>query len=846
MPGGTQAATVGEVVDHLNATYCGKMGVEFEHLESLEERRWWAEKLESSGQQMSVAEKRNALSLLTMAEEFEDFMAKKFVSFKRYSGEGAESMLPALDTVFRTATENGVEEVVVGMPHRGRLAFLVSMLDYSASKLFFKVRGKSEFPSTMSGSNTDDVTSHIAASTDRVYGRDARPLHVSLLHNSSFLEIAGSVAAGKARAKQRDGASAMAVQVHGDSAFSGQGCVAEGFSLSQLPGFTTGGSVHLIVNNQLGFTTMAPESRSSPHASDGAKSVAAPVLHVNGDSLDDVARAAKLATEYRCRFGKDVVIDLVVFRRHGHNEVDEPAFTQPAMYERIRATASLPSRYAAQLVAQGVVKPDHPAKLSSRFSNHLNAELDASANYSPSEGDVDAFAGKWAGMKQATRETLAASVPTGVAPESLLAIGRQSVSLPDGLAPHSRLLRTHVQAREKALERAASGEVSVDWATAEAMAMGSLMQEGYNVRLAGQDCKRGTFSQRHMEMVDQSTGAFFCPLSQLPASRGWCEVVNSNLSELAVLAFELGHSWESAKTLCLWEAQFGDFVNGAQLLIDSFLIGSEAKWLRQSGITLMLPHGYDGAGPEHSSARIERFLQSSDHLPPPPAPRGVGTDAGSDSIDVTGPEDVNLLVANCTTPANFFHLLRRQMHREFRKPLVVAGPKTMLRLPEATSSLADMAPGTCFQSVLPDQVSERASAPRRVLLVSGKAYYDLAKARAERGEEQSTAIVRVEELSPFPTARVLEEVTRLASTNDSSSSSGEGVEVVWAQEEPANMGAWSFARAHLDGPLRNAGLGQLLYVGRPALPVPAVGLGEAHKQQVSQFLADAFPNSSSA
>lgn len=840
--------------------YCGAIGAEFEHIDVAAERVWWAQQLETympsvSGFQMTTGQRRNVYTLLQQAEQFELFVAKKWPSFKRYSGEGTDSMLPALDALFAAAASRGVSDVVIGQAHRGRLGLLTSILRYPARKLFHKIGGNNDIPDSVQG--IDDVSSHIGACTDRSYGSgsDARTLHLTLLPNSSHLEAINPVAVGKTRARRDEsGRDAMCLLIHGDAAASGQGVVAETYALSRLEGYSVGGTVHVITNNLLGFTADASAGRSSTYASDVSKTVGAPVLHVNGESMREVLLACRLAADYRATFGKDVVIDLIGYRRHGHNELDEPSFTSPLLYSRIRARQTFPASYASSLMSAGEISPEQHRALIDRLQTHLETEFKATAAFSPSTGslgvgsstggtpgthvvsDGTAFSGRWKNMRQAAPAEMMHSPATGVAVSELLRVGAASVALPPSFHAHDRLLRSHVHARLQSLGSADGEGSAVDWSTAEALAFGTLLEAGYRVRISGQDAQRGTFSHRHAVFVDQKDGSTHIPLNHLSTktgdgdASGRFSAVSSPLSEFAVAGFELGYSWESPRGLVLWEAQFGDFANGAQIVIDQMLSGCETKWLRQSGLVLLLPHGYDGAGPEHSSARIERFLQLCNSqavgrgaacLDPSRLPAGHS--------DKALHEAPNMVVAVPTTPANYFHLLRRQLARPFRKPLVIAAPKTLLRLPAAVSALSEMGSGTRFEPVLGDPLFSGASPEspalgvRRLVFVSGKLYYELSKRRDDlRGSGDSgIALVRIEELCPFPSDRLQ---TQLRSFPAASS-------VVWCQEEPANAGSWVWAEAHIAPVLAAEGRPPLVFIGRPALAAPAVGLSKMSKRQ---------------
>jgi len=845
----------------LLAAYCGQIGSETAHLESAEERAWWANALETASPGLTPAERRNAHVFLQKADVFEAFLGKKRPGFKRYSGEGTEGSLLAADAVFAAAAAAGVADVVVGQAHRGRLALLME-LGYPPRKLLSKIEGNDDFPAAQPG--VDDVSSHAFISVERRYAGGRT--RVSLLPNPSHLEAINPVAAGKVRAKRDSGSSpsALCVILHGDAAVSGQGVVAETFQMADLIGYTIGGTVHVISNNQVGYTAEgAVAGRSSRYASDVAKVVAAPVLHVNGEDTEALVRAARLAVAYRTAFGKDVVLDVIGYRRHGHNEVDEPRFTNPTMYAAVTGRPSFADTYANALVARGEVSRESIAGLRSKLEEHLNAELVAArTTFTAASGTIGAdatrtaFGGSWGAMRQATTEELDSSPPTGVAIEVLRSIAAASVAVPPGFVVHDRLVRGHSKPRLALASPDASpaGAPLIDWSTAEALAFGSLLLEGNTVRLSGQDVERGTFSQRHAVFVDQESGAKHTPLTLAgPAGSPPLPFFpsSSNLSEFAVMGFELGYSWDDPRALVLWEAQFGDFVNGAQIIIDQFLTGSESKWMRSTGLTLLLPHGFDGAGPEHSSARIERFLQAVNSQ----GWAGAGGNGGVGAGDKCAVEPLNMLVAIPTTPANYFHLLRRQQARPFRKPLVIFTPKTLLRAAVATSSLEDLGPGTAFASVLHDVYPAGAETPvangfvfdsrlasdaarvERTLLVCGKVYSELARRRAEvvaaggagAGAASRTAIVRVEELAPWPAAALEAVLSSFPALKS----------VEWVQEEPANAGAWTWASAHLS--LR-AGGASVRLLARPALPTPAVGMGKRNKAQQDALLAAALPS----
>ncbi|RUS30552.1 thiamine diphosphate-binding protein [Jimgerdemannia flammicorona] len=840
-----EEATFETIHTHLKSVYSGRIAYEFIHIPDASERRWFYHAVESWEKPvMSPHEKRRIFELLSRSEVFDHFMAKKFAQVKRYGLEGAESMMTALDRLFNMASHAGVRDVVLGMPHRGRLNLLTDLLQYPLAALFHKIKGNSEFPPDVIGAG--DVLSHIGISQGDVSGRSERTeftipisisyaantptldygaahgLKVSLLQNPSHLEAVNPVTMGKARAKQMEmmktekecelGDRVMCVQLHGDAAFTGQGIVMESFGLSNLPHYSSGGSLHIVVNNQLGYTTPAQNARSSVYASDIGKMINAPVVHVNGDFPEDVARAVELCFEYRNKFRKDVILDLVTYRRWGHNELDEPAFTQPLMYRNIRARKSVPRLYEDKLLKEGILSSQAEInQLRDSYFATLESNIKNADSYIPV---ADHLSGPWTGMVQ-PRDYANGDISnpdTGVEPDTLSAVGRASVTPPTPITVHQRVDKYHVQAR---LTRVAEGK-RIDWATAEALAFGSLLLEGFGVRISGQDVGRGTFSQRHAMLVCQESERVVVPLNHLKevGGQGYLEVANSNLSEMAVLGFEYGMSWETPRSLNIWEAQFGDFFNSAQVIIDTYLSSGETKWLRQSGLVMLLPHGYDGGGPEHSSCRVERFLQLCDDR--------------FDVLDNSIPVNPNMHVVNCTTPAQYFHVLRRQMKRNFRKPLVVAAPKTLLKLSAAVSNFTDMIPGTTFQPILADPIIQDASKVDRVVFVSGKLYYDLLKERQTRGVQDRVALVRVEELCPFPKNELVNEVTRFKNAQ----------EFVWCQEEPQNNGAYTFMEPRLSQLLPSGR--SLKYVGRAPSAAPATGIAVRYKTEQAAVLKNAF------
>lgn len=804
---------VESIVENLRAAYCSSLGVEFMHMDE-EKRTWFADRYESliSQGRPPIERRKKMAEILLKSQVFDNFLAAKFSTVKRYGGEGAESMMAFFYELFCQAPKSGVTDIVVGMPHRGRLNLLTGLLDFPPVQVFQKMKGMPEVPLGTKGSG--DVLSHLSTSVD-LQGYPG-PLHASLLPNPSHLEGVSPVAVGKARARLQSldpvryakdswGGKypALPVQIHGDASFSAQGVIMETVAMSRLPEFTVGGSLHLVVNNQIGFTTPSNYGRSSAYVSDIMKMIDAPVIHVNGDDPEAVALATQLAMEFRQKFNDDILLDMVCFRRWGHNEMDDPTFTNPLMYDAIHARDSVPNDYAKQLQDEGSLDASERQKIVADHMAFLGEHFKMIESYTPT---FPRFQGRWSGMTQAP--SAITYWDTGVESNLLKYVGARSVQVPREATVHPHLVKVLINERLRKIEEGRG----LEWATAEALALGSLLYQGFNVRICGQDVGRGTFSQRHAILVDRTNEQHLIPLNNLnlPPERepqGHYEVVNSPLSEEAVLSFEYGFSLETPKTLVIWEAQFGDFHNSAQVVIDTFVTSGEAKWFLQSGMVVLLPHGFDGAGPEHSSCRIERFLQM--------------TDSKEDAVDG---DDINFGFVNPTTPAQYFHLLRRQMVRNFRKPLVVASPKILLRHPEAISSLEDMAPGKTFQPVLSDP--ELRLGASRVLLCSGKHYYALAKHRAELGRDKDTAIVRLEALCPFPAKELSEELAKYTQAK----------EFIWCQEEHRNMGPWFFVQPRFQNLLGR----QIKYAGRANLGVPAVGVGQIHQRECQEILQKAF------
>jgi 2-oxoglutarate dehydrogenase E1 component len=808
---GLEFATIRQMLDILRRTYCETIGYEFMHISEPAEKAWLQARIEGPDKEITFTRegKRAILNKLVEAEGFEKFLDVKFTGTKRFGLDGGESLIPALEQIIKRGGNLGCSEIVLGMAHRGRLNVLTQVMGKPHRALFHEFKGGSFAPDDVEGSG--DVKYHLGASSDREF--DGNKVHLSLTANPSHLEIVDPVVLGKVRAKQdqhgcpRDDRTAvMPLLLHGDAAFAGQGVVAECLGLSGLKGHRTGGSVHFIINNQIGFTTYPRYSRSSPYPSDVAKMVEAPIFHVNGDDPEAAVFAAKVATEFRMKFQKPVVIDMWCYRRFGHNEGDEPGFTQPAMYKKIRSHKSTLEIYAAKLVGEGVVTDGEVEKMKADWRSRLEAEFEAGQGYKPNKADW--LDGKWSGLKSVSQtEDDPRRGQTGITLEELKAIGLAITKAPEGFNVH-RTIQRFLDNRRKMIE---TGE-GLDWASAEALAFGSLVNEGHRVRLSGQDCERGTFSQRHSVLIDQESETRYTPLNNIREGQGRYEVINSMLSEEAVLGFEYGYSLSEPNALTCWEAQFGDFANGAQVVFDQFISSGERKWLRMSGLVCLLPHGYEGQGPEHSSARLERFLQLC-------------------------AED-NIQVANCTTPANYFHILRRQIKREFRKPLILMTPKSLLRHKRCVSDLADFAAGSSFHRILKDDAELGRAMPklkadgkiRRVVLCSGKVYFDLLEEREKRGIDD-VYLLRVEQLYPFPLKSVAQELARFKKA-----------EVIWCQEEPKNMGSWSFVEPYLEWVLAQAGAAssRARYVGRPASASTAVGQMSKHLAQLQAFLDEAF------
>lgn len=811
-----------EIVDLLKNAYCGKIGAEYRHMLSRDEKFWIGNILENDIEKsFTPDEKRQILWDLAEGELFELFLARKHNTAKRFGLEGGEALIPGLQAMIDHGSQLGVENVVLGMPHRGRLNVLGNVAKKPLEQIFHEfVPHEDPFADSYLGSG--DVKYHLGTSTVRRMP-SGNTVHFSLLANPSHLEAVDPVVVGKTRAKQfftNDFAreKTMALILHGDASFAGQGVVAETLELADLRDYTTGGTVHVVVNNQIGFTTDPREARSSPYPTDVAKTVGIPIFHVNGDCPESVVKVCKIAMEYRQRFQKDVVVDLFCYRRHGHNELDQPMFTQPHMYKLIKEHDTPMIHYAKQLIKEGVITEAEFEQLKKSINATLQENFEKGKDWQPSEKDW--LSSHWKGMKSEAEHSALQS--TGVDVKTLRQIGLRHCQVPQGFKLHS-ILKKQFADRRKSIEM---GE-GIFWATAEALAFGSILLEGYAVRLSGQDCERGTFSQRHSVLHNQDDPGIYVPLNDLQmGDQAHFQVCNSNLSEMAVLGFETGYSLESPMSLVMWEAQFGDFANGAQVIIDQFIAAGERKWRRQSGLTLLLPHGYEGQGPEHSSSRVERFLQMCDDDP----------DVLPDMDPNTSKQiqDCNWQVVNASTPANYFHVLRRQVTREFRKPLVIMTPKSLLRDSVCTSSLSDFTSGTFFQRVIPEQSKNlvEPGAVKRLVFCTGKVYYDILKERSFRNVED-LAIVRVEQISPFPFDLVAEEAAKYPNA-----------EIVWRQEESKNMGAWAYVQPRFAtalGVLENGEKrGQLRYIGRDPSAAPATGSTITHQQEQAALNEETF------
>jgi len=796
---GKDKATLREILQILQETYSSNIGTEFIHIQSLEKKEWLEEKLEStcSKPNLSKEEKLSILTKLIEVVGFEEFLHKKFPGAKRFSAEGGEALMPSMEAAVEVAANLGVKEVVLGMPHRGRLNVLTAFMGKPYAAMLSEFKGNLATPDWINSSG--DVKYHLGLSTDKKFGNNE--VHLSLTANPSHLEAVNPVVMGKVRAKQdqlsdsaRD--KAMAILLHGDAAFCGQGVVAECLSLNDLDAYKIGGTFHIVVNNQIGFTTSPNNQHTSPYPTDVAMMAQAPIFHVNGDDPEAVVHASRVAAEYRHKFKKDVVIDIWCYRKHGHNEGDEPRWTQPKMYKVIDTKSTPREIYAEKLISEGIISKSEFDSLKQEFNSKLEEAYVVSNDYKPEKADM--LEGKWGHIKTVDAGEKP-KIKTGVEIAKLKDLGTRLNTIPSHLTLHKGVERV-IKNRLKVVE---SGE-NIDWGTAEALAFGSLLQDEHPIRFTGQDVIRGTFSHRHSGVWDQKSEELYFPLNHLDTKSQY-EACNSNLSEFAILGYEYGYSQAEPNTLTIWEGQFGDFANGAQTIFDQFITSAEVKWLRMSGLVVLLPHGYEGQGPEHSSARIERYLQQC-------------------------AED-NLIVANCTTPANYFHILRRQMHREFRKPLILFSPKSLLRHKRAQSTFAEFDSDTSFKRVLPeisDEISKDKA--RKLIICSGKVYYDLLEEREKR-EINDIAIIRLEQYYPFPEGPLLKEIKEYPNA-----------EVIWCQEEPENMGAWSFVDRRLEKVMIEANIksNRPVYVGRKEAAATACGYMRIHKKEQEDLINKAL------
>jgi 2-oxoglutarate dehydrogenase E1 component len=800
-------ATIKEILKFLKKTYCGNVGYEFMHISNPDERKWFRDRIEQDTNALEFTKngKEAILNKLVQAEGFEKFLATKYVGTKRFGLDGGESLIPALEQIIKISGQSQVKEVKIGMSHRGRLNVLANVLQKSYKRIFNEFAG--EFGNT-SDEGAGDVKYHLGASSNREF--DGNSVHVSLTDNPSHLEAVNPVVLGQTRAKQffhkdKERNKVIPILIHGDAAFAGQGVVAECFAMSGLPGHNTGGTIHIIVNNQIGFTTSPRFARSSPYPSDVAKMVDAPIIHANGDDPEAVVYAARIASEFRLKFNRDVVVDLICYRRFGHNEGDEPSFTQPLMYKKIRSHPTPVKVYGKKLIDQKVISDEDLENVIKKFKDLLDDQFKNAKDYKPK---IAWFEGTWSAYKPEKGKDKRGV--TGADTKKLLEISEKINSSSDDLNLH----KTIVKILNNRKEAVRSG-TNIDWSTAEALAFGSLLEEGYPVRLVGQDSGRGTFSQRHSVLRNQKDNSRYVPLNNISKNQKQFEVVDSFLSELAVLGFEYGYSLVEPNTLTLWEAQFGDFANGAQVVIDQFIASGERKWTRASGLVMLLPHGYEGQGPEHSSARLERFLQlcSND----------------------------NLQVMNCTTPANYFHALRRQMHRDFRKPLIMMTPKSLLRNKYCVSNLEDFSKSNSFHRILWDHAIDpqskgfiklkESSKIKKVILCSGKVYFDLLEAR-EKLKKDDVVLFRIEQLYPFPAKTLVKELKPYAGS----------AKFFWCQEEPKNMGAWFSVRDYIQWTLDTikANNNEISYIGRSPDASPATGYAKRHNSQQQEIINKVF------
>ena len=784
---GLEKGKLKNIIKILKETYSASIGVEFLHIQQADQKQWVQERIEEVRNKTNFTNegKKAIYKRLVESELFEQFLDKKFLGTKRYGIEGGEAMIPGIEQIVKQACLSGIEDIIIGTAHRGRLTLLSSVLEMPYKKILSKFQGSLNDPNEVLGSG--DVKYHLGVSADREF--EKKKIHLSLTSNPSHLEAVNPVVAGKVRAKQtlakdKTTDKVIGLLIHGDAAIAGQGVVAETFAMSQLRGFKTGGTIHFVINNQIGFTTMPQYGRSAPYCTEIAKMVQAPIFHVNGDDPEAVVHVCRLATEFRNKFKVDVVVDMFCYRRSGHNEADEPSFTQPLMYKAIKKQITTRKKYEKKLIENNTLSEEESRDIVDSFKNFLDKEFESTKNYKPNK--VDWLEGTWTGLSTATFD--ARRGKTSVKEKTLINVAKKIHEIPADFNAHRRIKKIYGDRLTSVL----NGK-GIDWATSESLALATLLDEGYGVRISGQDVGRGTFSHRHGVLYDQENENRFVPLRHFQNKQGYFEIIDSFLSEFGVLGFEYGYSQVDPKTLVIWEAQFGDFANGAQIMIDQFISSGERKWLRMSGLTMLLPHGHEGQGPEHTSGRLERFLQMC-------------------------AED-NMQIVNCTSPANYFHVLRRQLHRNFRKPLIIFTPKSTLRHKSNVSNIEDYINGSTFHRILTDKLSVKEKRKnKRLIICSGKIYFELADQIA-KNKIKNLSIIRLEQIYPFPYENFRDELKHYTDA-----------EIIWAQEEPKNMGAWGFVKGRLESVMQEAKVKQekIFYVGRSPAASPAAGSLERH------------------
>ncbi len=799
---GLEKGKLKNIIKILKETYSASIGVEFLHIQQADQKQWVQERIEEVRNKTNFTNegKKAIYKRLVESELFEQFLDKKFLGTKRYGIEGGEAMIPGIEQIVKQACLSGIEDIIIGTAHRGRLTLLSSVLEMPYKKILSKFQGSLNDPNEVLGSG--DVKYHLGVSADREF--EKKKIHLSLTSNPSHLEAVNPVVAGKVRAKQtlakdKTTDKVIGLLIHGDAAIAGQGVVAETFAMSQLRGFKTGGTIHFVINNQIGFTTMPQYGRSAPYCTEIAKMVQAPIFHVNGDDPEAVVHVCRLATEFRNKFKVDVVVDMFCYRRSGHNEADEPSFTQPLMYKAIKKQITTRKKYEKKLIENNTLSEGEAKDIVDSFKNFLDKEFESTKNYKPNK--VDWLEGTWTGLSTATFD--ARKGKTSVKEKKLINVAKKIHEIPIDFNAHRRIKKIYGDR----LASVINGK-GIDWATSESLALATLLDEGYGVRISGQDVGRGTFSHRHGVLYDQENENRYVPLRHFQNKQGYFEIIDSFLSEFGVLGFEYGYSQVDPKTLVIWEAQFGDFANGAQIMIDQFISSGERKWLRMSGLTMLLPHGHEGQGPEHTSGRLERFLQMC-------------------------AED-NMQIVNCTSPANYFHVLRRQLHRNFRKPLIIFTPKSTLRHKSNVSNIEDYINGSTFHRILTDKLSvKKKRKNKRLIICSGKIYFELADHIA-KNKIKNLSIIRLEQIYPFPYENFRDELKHYTDA-----------EIIWAQEEPKNMGAWGFVKGRLESVMQESKVKQekIFYVGRSPAASPAAGSLERHLSNQETILKMATEDS---